>query len=69
MLEKRNKDWTGFWMHALFGAALGALIGLWVWLRPRLGLYDSALAGVLLVGGGALVVGFIASILRDDFWG
>lgn len=68
MPKNKKIDWAGLWLHALFGAVVGAVMGLWVWLRPRWGLYDSSFAGMVCVGGGALVVGIIAGLVRERFW-
>jgi hypothetical protein len=68
MPKNADRDWVGFWVHFVFGAILGAVIGLWVWGRPVFRLYDSSLAGFLCIGGGALLGGLLAGFGRDSFW-
>ncbi len=68
MPKNAGKDWFGFWVHFVFGAIAGAFIGLWVWGRPAFGFYESSLAGIICIGGGAILGGLLAGFGRDRFW-
>lgn len=68
MPKNADRDWFGFWVHFAFGAVMGAAIGLWVWARPAFRLYDSSLAGVMCIGGGAVLAGLLAGFGRETFW-
>jgi hypothetical protein len=68
MPKHKKTDWIAVWLNFVFGALVGAGVGLWVWLRPRWGLYNSSFASLVCVAGGALAVGLIAVILREGFW-
>ena len=62
-----KRNWFGFWVHFLFGAVFGAVMGLWVWGRAE-GTNESMLVGILYIGGGALFFGFVAGWFKDKFW-
>jgi hypothetical protein len=68
MPNRKQIDWFAFWVHFAFGAVIGAVAGLWVWGRPSFHLYDSSLAGVGCIGGGALLGGLLAGVGRESFW-
>ena len=61
-----NSSWTGFFVHFVFGAVLGGLLGTAVWGWALDG--QSAMAGLLCIGGGALLLGLIAGFFGDRFW-
>jgi hypothetical protein len=64
-VSKQTKDWLGFWIRFAIGGLLGAGLGLVIWGRPGFRLYDSSLAGVFLIGGGAIIGGLAAALSRD----
>jgi hypothetical protein len=59
-----KRDWTAFWIHFTFGA----VVGFWVWERPRLELSNSEMAGALCVAGGAVGCGLLAGFGGQQFW-
>ena len=68
MPKTTKRDWAAFWVHFVFGAVLGAVIGLGIWSRPAVGLYDSGRAGLFCIGGGAMIGGLLAGFGGEDFW-
>jgi len=69
MPQKRPPiDWFAFSVHFCCGAIIGGLIGLSIWGRPNFGLYNSRLAGLICIGGGALLGGLLAGCGRESFW-
>lgn len=76
MCEQCNKmnngqdkfDWPGFCIHFFFGALVGVVVGFRCWTRSDWALSTSATPGVLIVSGGALLVGLLAGLAKDDFW-
>lgn len=67
MMQKRtDRNWFGFWVHALVGAAFGAVIGLGIWTKS--GFLDSSQAGLFCIGGGAVVTALVAGFGGEDFW-
>lgn len=68
MAKNSQTGWFAFWVHFVFGAVLGGFIGLWIWGRPVFDLYDSTLAGVACIGGGAVICGLLAGLGRESFW-
>ena len=67
--KKRNarKRLSAFGVHFFFGAILGSALGLFYW-ALRYGDGKTAETGLLCIGAGALAVGFVAGIARDEFW-
>ena len=68
MPRGRPIDWFSFWVHFVCGALVGGAFGLGVWAWPAMEIYDSTLAGVLCIGGGACILGLLAGVLREQFW-
>ncbi|MBX3732304.1 MAG: hypothetical protein KF791_06880 [Verrucomicrobiae bacterium] len=68
MPKRDGFDWVAFAVHFLFGAILGAGIGMTVWGRPALGMYESRRAGAVCIALGALSGGLLAGFGRDSFW-
>ena len=66
--EAKKRDWFTFWVHFVFGAGLGGLLGIAVWGRPQFHIYDSMSAGILCIGGGALLGGILAGLGGENFW-
>lgn len=66
-MPKNDRDWFGFWVHVVFGAFIGALLGVSVRGYRALGLGHSSLAGVLSISGGALLGGLLAGFGRESF--
>jgi len=66
MNEPQKFDWIEFWAHFFFGAIPGAVLGgaSWVWLAED----ESWIVGLMLVGGGAVLVGLIAGAFTQRFW-
>ncbi len=66
MSDHDGFSWTGFFVHFVFGAVLGGLLGTGIWAWALDG--QSAIAGLLCIGGGALFLGLSAGFLGDRFW-
>jgi hypothetical protein len=58
------RDWFESWVRFFFGAILGALFGMWIWLR----LFPLNNFGWIALPVGALVFGFVAARRGDSFW-
>ena len=61
-------DWFGFWVHFLFGAALGGFVGFYTWSQTSAAFYHSWVPGLLLIALGTLLGGFIAGCFKEGFW-
>lgn len=61
-MPKEKRDWVGFWIRFVFGSLSGAAFGVFLWSRSRVGLYNSYLAGVLLISVAATIVGLVAAL-------
>jgi hypothetical protein len=61
-------DWLRFFIHFVFGAVIGGVFGFKCWAKSSYALSTSITPGILFVGGGAILFGFIAGCFRDDFW-
>ncbi|HEY5298164.1 MAG TPA: 2-amino-4-hydroxy-6-hydroxymethyldihydropteridine diphosphokinase [Verrucomicrobiae bacterium] len=66
--ESPKFDWFGFWVHFFFGALLGALLGFSIWSQTASATSSSWMPGILLISGGAILVGLIASFMQEGFW-
>jgi len=66
MSEEPKFDWSKFWAHFLFGAVPGAILGCswWIWFADD----KSWIVGILLICGGAILVGLIAGAFTERFW-
>jgi hypothetical protein len=67
-LGERQRDWFKFTVHFFFGALVGALLGLRAWGRSSFALSTSFVPGLLIIAGGALLVGLIAGVLSNSGW-
>ena len=67
-MRKNTRDWWKFFTHFACGAVLGGVLGMGVWSRPELELFNSMKAGVVCISLGALLVGLAAGIADDEFW-
>ena len=68
MSEKPKVDWFAFWVHFVFGALLGAFVGLYCFIHSS---YKDSIAWtpmLIFIGSGALSGGVIAGCRREDFW-
>jgi 2-amino-4-hydroxy-6-hydroxymethyldihydropteridine diphosphokinase len=63
-----NFDWFGFWVHFLFGAIVGGLLGFYIWGQTSSALSSSWIPGLLLISAGAVLGGFIAGCFQEGFW-
>ncbi len=63
-----KRDWFKTWVHAFFGALLGAVLGFRAWGRSAEAFSTSWLPGVAYIGGGAVLVGVIAAAAAESGW-
>ena len=61
-------DWSSFKAHFVFGAIVGAIIGVGWWLKSPDASSASARDGLPYIIGGALIVGLVAAFLGEFFW-
>src|SRR5687768_197858 len=52
-MRKNTRDWWKFFTHFACGAVLGGVLGMGVWSRPELELFNSMKAGVVCISLGA----------------
>lgn len=63
-MNKSNFDWERFWIHFIFGAVLGAGIGLAFWIQH----WYFGLSAWLLICGFSLSTALLSGIYGDQFW-
>lgn len=68
LTEPPKRDWSKTWIHAFFGAVVGAFLGLRAWGRSSEADSTSWLPGIAYISGGALLVGIIAGLAAESGW-
>ena len=68
MPKNKFEVWLALGIYIAFGAAVGALLGLAIWVRLPFWLWNSGIAGALCIGGGALIGGLFIMFGRDRLW-
>lgn len=63
-MHDEGYDWERFWIHFIFGALVGAIMGLVFWARY----WHHGSSAALCVGGFFLVVALLGGIWGDRFW-
>lgn len=66
-MKKQNIDWWAFWIHFTFGAIFGLLVGIWIWVNPRIGLGDSTLVRWICIIGGPIIGGLGLGIAKVKY--
>jgi hypothetical protein len=63
-MDQPPNDWTGRILHFLFGAVLGAPIGLcvWFWWNP------AQAGGWVLIPAVAVILGLLGAVWGDRLW-
>jgi hypothetical protein len=62
--KNRSIDWWQFWVHFFFGALLGGLAGVLIWLRW----WHTTPHAWLVIVFMACVIGIPAGFLGDRYW-
>lgn len=68
MSSYKRFDWSGFFVHFVLGALVGAVLGFGFWVRSPEAASTSMTPGMFYIGGGALVGGLSAGLMGDRFW-
>jgi hypothetical protein len=68
MSYHNRSDWSGFFVHFVCGAIIGAVLGFGIWVKSPEATSVPTSPGFFYIGGSALIIGLIAGFVGDRFW-